>query len=155
MLSLHDRNTYILLVIKENMEKKRKILYIEDMKKCYENTCKAMGETFEIDWKNNYSDAFDAITRNIGEYSAAVFDVNLDYNPNLPDNEQTAEGLNLIRMFKREAERQEINIPIICASGNGKLYEKLSLEAGANKFLWKKEFWEKGKGVLEDLIKKV
>jgi len=134
----------------------KKILYVEDWKECYEKTCKAMGKTFEIDWRKNYSEALNAITENLNDYSAAVFDINLDYNPNLPDNEQTTEGLDLIKILKKEAKKQGISIPILCASSNGTLYEPLSLGAGADRFLWKKEFWEgKGKEVLEDLIKKV
>ncbi|MCX6750936.1 MAG: hypothetical protein NTZ83_05740 [Candidatus Pacearchaeota archaeon] len=132
------------------MINKRKILYVEDMKECYENTCKAIGDTFEIDWRKNYSEAMNAITKNLGEYSAAVFDVNLN-----PADEQTREGLDLIKKLKEEAKKQGISIPIICASSNGALYKPLSLKAGAKRFLWKKEFWEgKGKEVLEELIKK-
>jgi CheY-like chemotaxis protein len=138
------------------MTNKRKILYVEDMKECYEKTNETLGKTFDIDWKNNYSEALNAITKNLGEYSAAVFDVNLDYKPDLPDDKQTREGLDLIKILKKEAERQGISIPIICASVNGALYEPLSIKAGADKFLWKKEFWEgKGKEALEELVKKV
>jgi hypothetical protein len=137
------------------MTNKKKVLYIEDMKECYEKTSETLGKTFEIDWKNNYSDAFDAINKNLRDYSAAVFDVNLDYNPNLPKNKQTREGLDLIKMTKKEAERQEIDLPIICASSNGELYGKLSIEAGAKIFLYKKEFWENGKEILEALVKKI
>jgi CheY-like chemotaxis protein len=138
------------------MADKRKILYIEDMKECYKKTSEALGQDFEIDWKKNSPDAINAIVKNLKKYSAVVSDVNLYHNPNLPDNEQTTEGLNLIKIAKEEAERQGISIPIICVSKNGALYEKLSLEAGARRFLYKKEFWEgKGKEVLEELIKKV
>lgn len=134
----------------------KKILYVEDMQECYENTCKAMEGTFEIDWRKNYSEALRAITENLKDYSAAVFDVNLDYKPDLPDDKQTREGLDLIKILKEEAKKQGISIPILCASSNGTLYKPLSLEAGADKFLWKKEFWKgKGKEVLEDLIKKI
>ena len=153
MLLLKNRNIYILPLPRENM---KKILYVEDMKKCYERTSETLGKTFEIDWKNNYSEALNAIIKNLGEYSAAVFDVNLDYKPDLPDDKQTREGLDLIKILKEEAKKQSISIPIICASSNGAIYEPLSLKAGADKFLWKKELWEgKGKEVLEDLIKKV
>lgn len=138
------------------MANKRKILYIEDMKECYEKTNEALGETFEISWRDNCFDAIKSITRNLREYSAVILDINLNYNPSLPANKQTTEGLSLIRIVKKEAERQGVNIPILCATSNGTQYEKACLEAGADKFLWKKEFWEgKGKEVLEELIKKV
>lgn len=133
----------------------KKILYVEDMKECYERTRETIGNNFEIDWKNNYSGAFDAITNNLMDYSAVIMDVNLNYKPDLPLNEQTTEGLDLIKIIKKEAEKQKINIPILCASSNGELYKKLSIKAGADIFLWKKEFWEKGNKVLEDLIEKV
>lgn len=138
------------------MENKKKILYIEDMEDCYKKTSEALGNDFDIDWKRGYSEAFNAINRYLGQYSAAIFDVNLEYNPNLPNDKQTTQGLDLIKMTKREAERQEINMPILCVSSNGTRYEKLSMEAGADRFLWKKEFWKgRGKEVLEDLIAKV
>jgi CheY-like chemotaxis protein len=136
------------------MKNKRKILYIEDIEECYKKTNETIGKSFEIDWKNNYSDTFDAINNTLINYSAIIVDVNLDYDPNKSDSEQTRQGLDFIKMAKREMERQEINIPIICASSNGKLYKKLSLEAGADIFLWKGELWERGKEVLEDLIRK-
>jgi CheY-like chemotaxis protein len=137
------------------MTNKRKILYIEDMKECYEKTNEALGKNFEIDWKSNYSDAMDAINGNLIDYSAVISDINLNYDPNKSNNEQTREGLDFIEMIKKETERQGIDIPIICASRNGELYEKLSIEAGAKMFLWKKELWEKGKEVLEALVKKI
>jgi CheY-like chemotaxis protein len=133
----------------------KKILYVEDMKKCYEKTKETVGKEFEIDWRDNCFDAIKSITRNLKEYSAVIVDVNLNYNPNLPSNKQTTDGLELIKIIKKEFKRQEINIPIICASSNGELYKKLALKAGADIFLWKKEFWEKGSKILEELVKKI
>lgn len=134
----------------------KKVLYVEDMKECYEKTEKALGDLFEIAWRDNCFDAIRSITRNLRDYSAVIVDVNLNYNPNLPPNKQTTEGLELIKIVKKESKRQGINIPIICASSNGVAYEQLSLEAGADRFLWKKELWEgKGKKVLEDLLEKI
>lgn len=140
----------------KSMKNKSKILYVEDMKECYEKTQNALGNDFEIAWRDNGFDAIKSITRNLWEYSAAVIDVNLNYNPNLPANKQTTEGLELIKIIKKESKRQGVNIPIICASSNGTAYEGLSIEAGADRFLWKKELWNgRGKEVLEDLIAKV
>jgi CheY-like chemotaxis protein len=134
----------------------KKILYIEDMKECYEKTKDSIGKDFEIDWKENPFDAIKAITRHLPEYSAAIVDVNLSYNPKLPLDKQSAEGLFLIGIIKQESKRQGVDIPIICASRNGELYKEPSINAGANAFLWKKELWEgKGKEVLEKLVKKV
>jgi CheY-like chemotaxis protein len=138
------------------MEKSYKILYLEDMKECYEKTEKALGNIFEISWRDNAFDAIKSITRNLRDYSAVIVDVNLNYNPNLPVNKQTTEGLELIKIIKKEFKRQGIEIPILCASSNGTQYKKASLEAGADIFIWKKELWEdKGKKVLEDLVKKI
>ena len=138
------------------MENKPKILYIEDMKECYEKTKEALGSEFDIVWRDNCFDAIKTITRYLKEYSAAIFDVNLTYNPELPQDRQTTEGLTLIKILKKECQRQGVNIPIICASSNGELYKHLSEQAGADKFLWKKELWEeKGKEILENLVKKV
>jgi CheY-like chemotaxis protein len=133
----------------------KKILYIEDMKSCYDKTSEALGKDFEIDWKQNYSSGIEALSKDLNQYSAGVFDVNLDYNPELPNDQQTREGLELIKLAKQEREKKNLNFPIICASSNGTLYEKLAIQAGADIFLWKKEFWEgKGKKALEELIKK-
>lgn len=132
----------------------KKILYVEDMEDCYCQTKLCLGKDYELDWKKNYSEALNAITENLDNYSAVIFDINLDYNPNLLDKKQTREGLDLIRILKEEAKKQGISIPIICASSNGELYKQLALDAGADIFLWKEEFWEgKCKEVLEDLVK--
>ena len=133
----------------------KKILYVEDMEECYKKTNKVLGNFFEIDWRKNYSEAIDAINKNLDKYSVAIFDINLDYEPYLSNDEQTKEGVSLIKIIKKELKNKGISIPIICASSNGKLYRELSLKAGADVFLWKKEFWEKGKIVLDNLIKKV
>lgn len=137
------------------MTKKRKILYVEDIKECYKKTSETLGKYFEIDWKNNYFDALKAVTENLVNYSAVITDINLDYDVNKSKDEQTREGLDLIEMLKREKERQELDIPIICASSNGALYQKPALEAGADIFLWKRELWENGKEILESLVKKI
>jgi CheY-like chemotaxis protein len=138
------------------MTKTHKILYVEDMKGCYERTKNALGNMFEIDWKTNFLDALNTIETNLTDYSAVISDINLKYNPDLPLNKQTTEGLELIKIIKKESERQGVNIPIICATSNGTQYEKKSLEAGANICLWKKELWgEKGKTILEELVKKI
>lgn len=140
----------------KKMKTMKKILYAEDMEECYLQTKFHLGNKYELDWKKNYAEALKAITENLKEYSAAIFDVNLDYNPNLPNAEQTRGGLDLIRIIKEKAKEQNISIPVICATSNGEMYKELALEAGADVFLWKKEFWEsKGKEVLEDLVKKV
>lgn len=139
-----------------NMTDKRKILYIEDMPECYKKTEEALGNDFDIDWRKDGFSAIKAITSNLKDYSAAIFDVNLNYNPNKPENEQSTEGLYLIRILKERCNRWGIKIPIICASSNGTAYEQFAIEAGADRFLWKKELWEgKGKEVLEELVKKV
>jgi len=132
------------------MTNKRKILYIEDMEECYKKTSEALGKDFEIDWKKNYSEALSAINNNLKQYSAGVFDVNLEYIKDLPMEKQSTEGLELITLAKEK----NIHFPIVCASKNPE-YREPAIKNGADKFLCKKEFWEKGKEVLEELIKKV
>ena len=124
------------------------------MKQCYENTSKALGNDFEIDWKTNYSEALKAINGNLEQYSVGIFDVNLDYNPRLPLNQQTTEGLDLIKLAKEKSKEKGMDFPIICASSNNS-YRKSAMQNGADLFLLKKEFWNKGKSKLENIIKKI
>ena len=136
------------------MQNKKKILYVEDMKECYENTSRALGGSFEIDWKKNYSEALNAIKNNFEQYSAGVFDVNLDYKPGLPMSKQSTEGFALMNLAREEREKKNIRFPILCASKNWN-YKEGALKNGADLFFYKKEFWEKGKALLEELVKKV
>lgn len=129
------------------MTNKRKILYVEDMEKCYEKTKGAIGNHFDIDWKDNYTDAENSIIKDLHKYSAGIFDVNLS------DNLQSTEGIELIKLARKEAEARNIHFPILCVSSNGK-YKEISIENGADLFFWKKQFWKNGKNILEDLIGK-
>ncbi len=130
-----------------------KILFVDDMKKCYEKTREALGSNFEIDWKDNLLEGIEAITKNFDQYSAGIFDVNLDYDPNLPNNEQTAEGFELINLAKKERDKKGIFFPILCVSSHGE-YKNLAFKNGADFFFYKREFWENKKEFLEYLIKK-
>ncbi len=131
-----------------------KVLYVEDIKECYEKTKSAIGKKFEIDWKTNYADAFISINKNLEQYSAGIFDINLGYNSSLPNNLQTTEGFDLIKRVHKERKNRNLHFPIICTSSNGNYKEK-ALKSGADLFLWKKEFWENGQKILEELIEKV
>ena len=133
----------------------KKILYVDDMKECYEKTKEALGDVFEIDWKDNYVKGLNAIKEHFEDYSAVVFDVNLNYNPRLKKNMQTTKGLDLIEIAKIERIMGGVTTPILCVSANGR-YRRPALHRGADLFLWKKEFWNgKGRKALEELIKKV
>jgi len=128
---------------------KRRILYIEDMSKCFRNTQRALGEEYSLDWKRDSSDAIKAI-ENINQYDAAIIDINLNYNPLKPNNEQIKEGLNLIKILREKA--KGVNLPIFCVSSENN--KEAALNSGADVFMWKKEFWSgKGKEELEKILK--
>lgn len=119
----------------------RKILYVEDMEECFERTKKILGETFELDWKKGYIETIKAIYGN-NFYNIAIIDVNLGWG-----DSNSKEGLELIPHIKTGKE----GIPIIVYSINN--YKEEALEKKADLFIFKKEFWEKGKQVLEELLK--
>lgn len=130
---------------------KKKLLYVEDMRESFDNTRRALEEEYNIDWRKNTLDAIKAIEGDISQYGAAIFDVNLYYNPSRLNNKQTKEGLGLIYMLKREIEEKGIKLPIICVSRDNN--EKEALKNGADVFMFKKEFWSgKGKQILKDLL---
>ncbi len=128
----------------------KKLLYVEDMKECYEKTKSTIGSEYIIDWKTDFIDAFNAI-KNLEEYSAGIFDINLDYDSTLPEDKQTTQGFDLIRFAKMERERRKIHFPIICVTGNIK-YKSRAMILGADKFLCKKEFWKNANNFLEEII---
>lgn len=133
------------------MEKQR-ILFVDDMERCFDKTLEVFGDKYEFDWRNTPLDAIKAIKEDISQYSAAIFDVNLSYDPSKPDTEQTTEGLRLIKVLRRKAEATGIYLPIFCISSQN--YKANALERGANEFIWKKEFWSgKGKQKLEEYLK--
>ncbi|GAI24468.1 unnamed protein product [marine sediment metagenome] len=111
------------------MEKQR-ILYVDDMKECFDNTLRALGEGYEIDWRKNPLDAIKAIQENISQYDAAIFDVNLFYDPSKPDTEQTTEGLDLIKILRNKVKATKIYLPIFCVSSNNN--RESALEKGAD-----------------------
>lgn len=132
--------------------KKQRILYVEDMEECFDITSNALGGEYELDWRKDPLEAIKAIQENISQYSAAIFDVNLSYDSSKPDNEQTAEGLDLIKALREKVEATGICLPIFCVSSNNN--RESALERGANEFMWKKEFWSgKGKQKLEEYLK--
>ncbi|MFH1365688.1 MAG: hypothetical protein ABIH28_03830 [archaeon] len=135
------------------MEKKLKMLYVEDMQKCYDKTAEVFRNSVEIDWRKSTLEAIDAIYSHPEKYDFAVFDVNLFYNPNKTDKEQSKEGLALIWMLREELKARGINsnLPIFCVSSDGE-NKPLSIENGATAFLWKKQFWEDKKNTLENLV---
>ena len=131
---------------------RQKILYVDDMEECFNRTLEIFGNKYEIDWVDTPLEAIKTIKKDISQYSAAIFDVNLSYDPSKPDNEQTAEGLELIAMLRKEANKQGVYLPIFCVSSNNN--RESALERGANEFMWKKEFWfGKGKQKLEEYLK--
>ncbi len=135
------------------MEKKLKMLYVEDMQKCYDKTAEVFGDSVEIDWRKTTLEAINAIYSHPEGYDLAVFDVNLFYNPSKPNQEQSKEGLALIWMLREELKERKANphLPIFCVSSDGE-NKVLSVENGATDFLWKKQFWEDKKNTLEKLV---
>ena len=125
---------------------KPKLLYVEDFRKCFEITQGVFGESYTIDWRKDFIEGAMAMN-NLEQYCAGVFDINLNYDSSKADDEQTQEGFDLIEVVR---ERRS-GLPIICASKDN--YRDEALERGADLFMFKKEFWERGQEVLEKLIK--
>ena len=122
-----------------------KLLYVEDFRKCFEITKGIFGKKYLIDWRKNFIEGAMAMN-NLDQYYAGIFDINLDYNPDIPEDEQTKEGLDLIEVIRERGS----NLPIICASKNN--YRNEALERGADLFMFKKEFWDNGIEALAKLI---
>ncbi len=132
---------------------KKKILYIEDMPKCYEKTKEILGEKYNLDWRKTSDEAIDAIKNHLKDYDVIISDVNLTYIPGIPNFDQTKEGLSLIKLAREECKKNKHKIPIFCVSSNG-TNKKPSLKNGANIFMWKKSFWEgKGEKYLDKILK--
>ena len=129
------------------VDKMKRILYVEDMYKCFEKTKSILGDSYSIDWRKDFRQGLEALS-NIDKYCGGVFDVNLNYDPEKPNGEQTKEGLSLIKLVR---ERGGEDFPIICVSSMNN--EQEALECGANLFMFKKEFWSGGKKILDNLIK--
>ena len=125
---------------------KPKLLYVEDFRKCYEITQGVFGEYYDIDWRKNFIEGAMSMN-NLEQYCAGVFDINLNYDSSKADSEQTREGLDLIEVVRERGS----SLPIICASKDNCKNE--ALERGADLFMFKKEFWERGREALEKLIK--
>lgn len=133
--------------------RKPRILYIEDMEECHEFTRQALGDSYEVVSVYTPKQAEDEIEASIQDYRAIISDVNLVYDSSKPDEEQTKEGLELIKLARKKLRESGIkNFPIVCVSKDGS-HRKSSLESGANVFLWKMEFWgEKGKKYLDKIF---
>jgi len=126
---------------------KPRILYVEDMRKCYELTQKVFGDDYDINWKRTPWTATRVIMDGLIDYCVGVFDVNLQYDSSKPDDKQTREGLWLIGLAR------EINpkIPLLCVSSQNHSDDALS--KGADGFVWKREFWRgKGREEIERLL---
>jgi DNA-binding response OmpR family regulator len=123
--------------------KTKKILYVEDMKECFERTRNSLGRGYSVDWRETLEEGAKALCEN--EYSAVLIDINLYYDPSKPSEEQTKEGLKLV-----ELAREISDTPIICISARNNREE--SLRSGADLFMFKKEFWRNGKETLEGLL---
>lgn len=131
---------------KDRQAMKLKLLYVEDFKKCFEITQEVFGKEYSVDWRKNFIEGAMAMN-NLEQYCAGVFDINLEYNPDKSDYEQTKEGLDLIEV----ARDRDSSIPIICASKDN--YRDEALERGADLFMFKKEFWSRGPEAIDRLIK--
>jgi CheY-like chemotaxis protein len=127
------------------------ILYVEDMKECFEKTREILGKEYSLDWRWTPFIASKAIEF-IEKYDLAIFDVNLFYDPKKSNHEQTKEGLELISMAKKEAERKGIDIPIICVSSDD--HEQEALAMGATLFMYKEKFLDSGAKTIDDILRK-
>ena len=124
----------------------KKILYVEDMIKCYEKTLEILGNDYNLDWRKDFISGLKAMTEP-ETYYAGIFDVNLNYDPLKSSEQQTKEGLKLIKIVKLV---KGLDFPVICISAMDN--RKEALEQGADLFMWKKEFWEKGKKTLDEIL---
>jgi len=111
--------------------KKLRILYIEDMKECYKLTKEVFGEKARVCWIKKVTPEFDRIIKYLGNYNKVIVDVNLDYS-----KPETEEGIDTITKLKKASP----NLEIICVSSEDK--REKAQKAGANKFMFKKKFWE-------------
>ena len=108
-----------------------RILYIEDMKKCYELTKEVLGNDVNIRWVKKITYEFDKIISHLETYDSVIVDANL--NDSIPETE---EGIDIIRKLRETSS----DIEIICISIVDK--RKKALDAGANYFMFKRQFWE-------------
>src|SRR3989338_6169007 len=111
----------------------KRILYIEDMRECYDKTVAALGHEYDLDWRKNLLEAMQALGH-IKVYNAVVCDGNLTYDDSLPDDVQSVEGLEIIREIRRRGS----NIPIVFASCTRTSIER-ALKLGANFSMFKKQ----------------
>lgn len=131
-----------------------RVLYIEDMERCHKLTRNALEGLAEVDSVYTKEEAKKIIKGSLRDYDAIICDVNLVYDENKPDNEQTTEGLELIALSRKTAKECGLGkLPIFCISSEGR-HKKPALKAGANIFLWKRVFWGgKGREYLEAILK--
>jgi len=120
----------------------KRILYIEDMRNCYDST-KDTFDGVRICWIKKITPKFDRIIGHLKKYDSILVDVNL--NESKPD---TKEGLEIIKKLKKFSEY----IPIVCVSSWD--YREESKQAGADLFMFKLQLWVKGKSELEKLLDK-
>jgi len=110
---------------------RKKVLYIEDMKRDYELTKKVFGDSVRVCWIKKITPLFEKIKNNLGDYDKIIVDVNLDCS-----KPETEKGIDIIKELRKTSP----NLEIICISSENK--RKKALEAGANRFIYKKQFWE-------------
>ena len=109
-----------------------RVLYIEDMKECYYQTKKVFGDKTRVCWVKKITPEFyEKIIKHLGKYDKVIVDVNLDYS-----QPETEEGIEVIKELRKESP----NLEIICISSENK--KEKALKAGADKFMYKKQFWE-------------
>jgi len=131
---------------------KRRILYVDDMPVCEKKRRKTLnGAYYYLDWRRTEKEGRAAL-EDLSQYDAVIFDVNLNYDSSKPDEEQTTEGLGLIKLARRKSRRDEGELLIFCIStGN---YGGEAMKAGADVFMWKWEFFSgKGKENLDGLLR--
>jgi len=111
---------------------KKKILFIDDMKEVYDKVSSILEKRYDVDYTQNEQEALNMIkTKN---YDKIITDYHLGtYSPK--------GGLNIIRVAKDKGLSA-----ILMSTEN---HEQEALEAGADKFIFKKELYKN----IEQIIK--
>lgn len=143
------------------MVEERKIFYLDDMDACHEQMALLIYgfskkyQDYEIELhsrKTPLSGIRRAERKNIGKYSIAVFDINLENRPDLDGLEKTAQGLYVIEAFRTRKEDLNLKKPILVGISS-KNHGAEARQFGADRFFFKKDFFgEEGSNFLEECL---
>lgn len=118
---------------KDYLSNRMKILFVDDMPICCRIFMTGLSGKHSMYWADNVPEALDQIKKN--KYDLVITDWHLgDSFPN--------GGSNVILAA------YAWNIPVISISSENKKYE--ALEDGANRFVFKRQFWSNIEGIIEE-----